>query len=171
MKKIMMLLSFGWLFFFSQVEAHEIENNPFVYFNTGFSSGSTNEIRLLDKDLKEFELTNYRVFTEEINLVKGTVDAGVAIVYDSAVHEGAKVVVVAHNTNTGNKEFVEFGVVDNGTDVFYTEYGNITTGENLVDLVFDFTANSEARLNIDLNSAVGNTHSVNVTVTSYITKK
>ena len=30
-----------------------------------------------------------------------------------------------------SKEFVEFGVIDDGTNVFYTEYGNIRTGTQI----------------------------------------
>ena len=31
--------------------------------------------------------------------------------------------MVAENTSNNNKEFFEFGVIDNGTDIFHTEYG------------------------------------------------
>lgn len=149
----------------------KLDNQGDLFFNTGFASGSKTELKLLNKELTEFELTDFKVFTEKVNLIKGTTDNGVSIVYDAAVHEGARVTVVAHNTSTNSKEFFEFGIIDDGTNVFYTEYGNIATGAKIVDLDFDFTANSTGRLNIALNSAVLATQIVNITVVSHITKK
>ena len=71
----------------------------------------------------------------------------------------------------GEKEFIEFGVTDDGTDVFHTEYGNLRTDYQLIVPTFEFTATSEARLNITLGANVPATNSVKITFSSTITKK
>ena len=73
-----------------------------------------------------------KILSEKVPLVKGTVNNGGSNIYELSVQNGAKVVMVAENTNNNNKEFFEFGVIDNGTDIFHTEYGNVRTGEQLI---------------------------------------
>ena len=72
------------------------------------------------------------LLTDKITLVKGTSDNGSTLLYNNATEEAAKVAVVAHDPTTNEKEFIEFGVVDVGTDVYATEYGNVRTGSQLI---------------------------------------
>ena len=60
-----------------------------------------------------------------------------------------KVVVVAKNPTSGDKEFFEFGVVvDNGSDVFHTEYGNVRTGTQLI--IPNYTpVTNEVKINVE----------------------
>ena len=148
-----------------------LDNLGDVYFNTTFGTGTFTGVKVFDGDLKEFELADVKIVTEDLSLVKGTVDTVNSILYASATSVGCKTIVTAHNPTTGDKEFVEFGVIDDGADVFHTEYGNIRTGTQLIDPTFEFTANNEARLNIAIGASVAPTESVNVTVTTHITKK
>ena len=83
----------------------------------------------------------------------------------------AKVIVTAHNPTTGDKEFIEFGVLDDGSDVIFTEYGNIRTDISLITPSFVYTENDEVRLNINVGSGVADTQTVNITVVSHVTKK
>ena len=69
------------------------------------------------------------------------------------------------------KEFIEFGVVDDGTDVYATEYGNVRTGSQLIIPTFEVTASNNIRLNIELGSGVAPTNNVNITFTSNVIKK
>ena len=66
---------------------------------------------------------------------------------------------------------IEFGVIDNGIDVFVSEYGNVRTGLELIIPSFELTANNEVRINIELGADIGATQSINITFVSNITKK
>jgi hypothetical protein len=106
-----------------------------------------------------------------LNVVKGTTDVTGTIIYTTSTELSAKVCVTAHNPTTGDKEFIEFGVLDDGTDVIFTEYGNIRTDISLVTPSFVYTENDEVRLNINVGSGVADTQTVNITVVSHVTKK
>ena len=142
-----------------------------VYLNTGFGTGNYNGVKVFDGDLKEFELADVKILSETITLTKGSSNNGGSVIYPVATAKGAKVVVVAENLQDGEKEFIEFGVTDDGTDVFHTEYGNLRTDYQLIIPSFEFTAGNEARLNILLGANVPATNSVKITFSSTITKK
>ena len=141
-----------------------------VYFNTTFGGGF-NGVKIFDGQLKEFELSDTRILSDEFVLIKGSVDNGGTDIYTTTIEEGAKVVVTAFNPTTNDKEFIEFGVIDNGSDAYYTEYGNVITGTKLITPTFEYTANNTIRLNILVGDSVGSTQNVNITVVSHITKK
>ncbi len=103
-------------------------------------------------------------------MTKGASNNGGSNIYDTTIAKGAKVVVVAENQSDGSKEFIEFGVTDDGTDVFHTEYGNLRTGYQLIVPEFEFTSGNEARLNITLGADVPATNTVLITFSSTITK-
>ena len=142
-----------------------------VYLNIGFGTGVFEGVKVFDGDLKEFELADVRILTEELTLVKGTSNNGSSELYPIATNVGCKTTVVAHNPTTGDKEFYEFGILDDGTDVFHTEYGNIRTDIQLIVPTFEITGTNIVRLNIELGADVGPTEAVNITVVSNVTKK
>ena len=142
-----------------------------VYLNIGFGTGVYNGVKVFDGDLKEFELADVRILTEKLTLVKGTSDNGNSVIYATASDAGSKTTVLAINPTTGDKEFFEFGIIDDGTDVFHTEYGNIRTGVQLIIPTFEVTGANTVRINITLGSGVNPTEAVNITVVSNITKK
>ncbi|CAR63345.1 strucutural protein [Synechococcus phage S-RSM4] len=148
-----------------------LDNQGDVYFNTTFGTGAFNGVKVFDGELKEFELADTKILTEKITLVKGTTNIGSSIIYDTAVSESSKTVVTAHNPTTGDKEMIEFGIIDNGIDVFVSEYGNVRTGLELIIPSFELTANNEVRINIELGADIGATQSINITFVSNITKK
>ena len=148
-----------------------LDNQGDVFLNVGFGTGVYDGVKIFDGDLKEFELADVKILSEKVPLVKGTVNNGGSNIYQLSIQNGAKVMVVAENTNNNNKEFFEFGVIDNGTDIFHTEYGNVRTGEQLIVPTFEKTASGFARVNFDIGSSVTAGHNVVVTIVSNINKK
>ena len=148
-----------------------LDNQGDVFLNVGFGTGVYDGVKIFDGDLKEFELADVKILSEKVSLQKGTVNNGGSNIYQLSVQNGAKVVMVAENTNNNNKEFFEFGVIDNGTDIFHTEYGNVRTGEQLIVPTFEKTASGFARVNFDIGSSVTAGHTVIVTIVSNINKK
>ena len=148
-----------------------LDNQGDVFLNVGFGTGVYDGVKIFDGDLKEFELADVKILSEKVALVKGTVNNGGSNIYELATQNGAKVVMVAENTSNNNKEFFEFGVIDNGTDIFHTEYGNVRTGEQLIVPVFEKTASGFARVNFTIGSSVTTAHNVVVTIVSNINKK
>ena len=80
-------------------------------------------------------------------------------------------VLIAENTNSNEKEFIEFGVTDDGSNIFHTEYGNLRTDYQLVVPTFEYTSGNLARLNITLGANVPATNSIKITISSTVTKK
>ena len=148
-----------------------LDNQGDVFLNVGFGTGVYDGVKIFDGDLKEFELADVKILSEKVTLEKGTVNNGGSNIYELATQNGAKVVIVAENTNNNNKEFFEFGVIDNGTDISHTEYGNVRTGEQLIVPTFEKTASGFARINFDIGSSVTTGHNVVVTIVSNINKK
>lgn len=142
-----------------------------IYYNLGFGTGFYDGVKLLDSDLKEFELSDYKLVTRKVSLERGLINSGSAVIYDPAIHAGAKVEIVAHNTTTGDKEFIEYSIIDKGTDIFHTEFGNIKTGAELISAVFDFNANNNVRVTFTLSSALATGNNIQVTVVSNIIKR
>ena len=148
-----------------------LDNQGDVFLNVGFGTGVYDGVKIFDGDLKEFELADVKILSEKVTLEKGTVNNGGSNIYELATQNGAKVVIVAENTNNNNKEFFEFGVIDNGTDIAHTEYGNVRTGEQLIVPTFEKTASGFARVNFNIGSSVTAGHNVIVTIVSNINKK
>ena len=142
-----------------------------VFLNVGFGSGNLDLVKIFDGDLKEFELADVRVLSEKLSLVKGTTNNGSSELYPVASNVGCKTTVIAHNTATQDKEFFEFGVLDDGTNIFHTTYGNIRTGIQLIIPTFEVTGTGAARLNIELGADVNATDTVTITIVSNVTKK
>jgi hypothetical protein len=142
-----------------------------VFLNIGFGTGALDLVKIFDGDLKEFELADVKILSEKLTLVKGTSDNGSSELYAVATNAGCKTTVIAHNPTSGDKEFIEFGILDDGTDVFHTEYGNIRTGTQLIVPTFEVTGANIVRLNISLGANINSTESVNITVVSNVTKK
>ena len=148
-----------------------LNDNGDILYNLGFGTGTFSGVTLLDTDLRSFELAHTRQFTTKFDLTKGTIDQGAAILYNPTTDEAAKVTITAYNSNSTHKEVLEFTVIDRGSDIFYTEIGNIKTGQEIISAEFDFNASGEVRVTTTLDSALNNNNLVNVTVVSQIIKK
>lgn len=146
-----------------------LNNEGSIFINKTYGTGSNTLIKVLDNELKTFELDDVLVETSEFTLTKGTTNFGLFDIFNPSLHNGAKVVLVANNVNTNDREVIEFNVVSKGTDIFHTEYGNVITSINQVDAAFDFSASSNVRLTATLSSAVltGNVVVVNIIKTIF----
>jgi hypothetical protein len=142
-----------------------------IYYNLGFGTGVYNGVKIFDNELKELELADYKILTEDVTLTRNSVNVGSSTIYDPALHKSAKVQIIAHNETTGDKEFVEYSVIDKGSDIFYTDFGNVKTGAELISCVFDFNASSNVRVTFTLDSAISAGNVVKVTVISNIIKR
>jgi hypothetical protein len=142
-----------------------------IYYNLGFGSGVYNGVKIFDSELKELEIADFKISTTKVTLTRNTVNSGSAVLYDPALHESAKVQIIAHNTITGSKEFVEYSVIDDGTDIFFTDFGNVKTGSELISCVFDFNVNNNVRVTFTLDTSVVSGNTVEVTIISNIIKR
>jgi hypothetical protein len=142
-----------------------------VYFNTGFGTGSQSLVRVFDSQLSNIEIAKYRISTNVTSLTKGTSNNGSAVIYSPATELSAKVEFLVYDTITGDKEIIEFSVIDKGSDILYTEIGTIQTSIPLITYTLDFNVNNAVRLNYSLASGVANGNVVNVTVVSNVIKK
>jgi hypothetical protein len=142
-----------------------------IIVNKGYGTSSPENIKLLDNELKDFELDDVKISSSDIFLVKGSTNTGSSIIYSPAISSGAKIIINAHNTTTNDTEFVEYSVCDKGGDIYNTEYGNITTGVDLFDITFDFDNQDNVRVTIDLSPEVQTDDEVNITIIKTIIKK
>ena len=142
-----------------------------IFFNLGFGTGVYNGLKIINEDLTAVELQKYAVRTDQTALTKDTIDQGATVLYNPTDEASAKVILTAHNKTSGQKEFLEFAVIDNGTDIVYTEYNNLKTGQEIVSVLFDFDANNNVRLTYTLDSGLNTNNAVDVTVVTYVTKR
>ena len=140
-----------------------------VFLNTTFGTGTFTGVKIFDGELKEFELADYKITTGDLTFTKGTVDTGAVVLYDPATAIGCKVTVAALNTTTGDKELVEYTVIDDGTDISFTDFGNVKTGADLFSSSFDFNASNNVRVTITADSGLtaGDNIIINTTVNIY----
>jgi len=139
--------------------------------NTAYSTGSFSGLTVVDKDLKFINLTDTRITTVDIPLLKGTTDSGSSVIYQPANDVSAKIIVSAHNVTSGDKELIEYNVCNTSSDIIHNAYGEVRTSSNLIDITFDFDPASAVRLNVSLDSSVTTSDEVVVTIISTIIKK
>lgn len=142
-----------------------------VIYNLGFGTGTPDNLVLLNDTLTNFELVHTKISTFKLDLVRGTTNSANAVIYNPSTEVSGKVFVTAYNTTTGDKEIVEFSVIDKGTDILYTDIGNIKTGAELISTVFDFDPNNKVRLTVNLDTNLTAGDSVQITIVNTITKR
>ena len=141
-----------------------LDNQGDVYLNTTFGTGNFNGVKVLDGQLKEFELADYKVKTGTFQLVKGGSESSSIVLYDSGTTKGCKVSVVS-KSSSGKRSFSEYSVIDNGTDIFHNEYGSLnTSGNDQFTAAFDFTASTETRITLTLTNDHATSDVINFTV-------
>lgn len=135
-----------------------------VYLNTTFGSGTFNGVKVLDGELKEFELADFKIKTATVALIKGGLEQSSVVLYNSGTSKGCKV-SVASKSSSGKRSFSEYSVIDNGTDIFHNEYGSLnTSGNDQFTAAFDFTASTEPRITVTLTNDHAVSDVVNITV-------
>ncbi|CAF34150.1 virion structural protein [Synechococcus phage S-PM2] len=148
-----------------------LTSNGEISVNTGFALGSESKINILDSTLKYFELSDSIISTFVIDLEKNVVDTGSDIIYDPSVHRAARMTIIVDNTTKDEREVIDFNICHKGTDIFYTEYGNITTSVKLIQTSFDFTAGNEVRATFTANQNNSANDIINIVVHKTIIKK
>lgn len=148
-----------------------ITNNADVFFNLGYGTGTFSGVRLLDEALQDVQLNNFRILTKKSDLERGTLNTGDAVLFDPLTETACTARIVANNITTGDREFVEYAVTSKGTDIFHTEVSNVSTGVNLFNTAFDFTAGGEVRITYTLDANLSTGDDVEITVVSQIIKK
>jgi len=148
-----------------------LTNDGDIIFNLGFGTGTPDNITLLDDELTNLDLSHFRLNTSRLTLTRQSGGAGNATLYNMSTESSGKVLVTAVNTTTGDKEIVEFNVIDDGTDIFYTEINNIKTGAEIITSSFDVDGLNNSRITVTLDPALGLNDNVEVTFVKTITKR
>lgn len=147
-----------------------IEDNGDIFYNTAFGTGNEENLKILNNDLTEFEIRDYKVLTSNFDLVKGTSETGSALLYNKTDHKGCKVLVFMENALSNKSSMMEFSVIDNGTDIFYNEYGSLNSNEDGATAEFDFDIEGNARISLTLTNDHSAADTVKFTVVSQIVK-
>lgn len=142
-----------------------------IFYNLGFGTGNYSGVKLFDSELKELEIADYKIITKKVTLERGTLNEGDAVIYDPAVEASAKVTITAHNTTSGDKEVVEYSITDKGTDVYFSEIANISTGANQFTSLVDFNDSGKVRITFTLDTSLTSGDDVEFTVVSQVTKR
>ena len=134
-----------------------------VYLNTTFGSGSFNGVKVLDGQLKEFELADYKISTSTFALTKGGLESSAVVLYPSGTSKGCEVTVVS-KSSSGKRSMTKYSVIDNGTDIFHNEYASLNTSLDQYTAAFDFTASTEPRITLSLSNDHATSDIINFTV-------
>lgn len=145
-------------------------NSGQIQVNRNYGSSET-YTTVLDSSLRTFELTDLHTVSGKTTLIKGTINAASSTLYNPTTSSGSKVTVFADNTTTGQKEVIELSVIDNGTDIYNIEIGDLYTSSKLIDVVLDYDGSNNVRITYTLDAAVATGNSVVVTVVSQRIKK
>ena len=140
-----------------------LDNQGDVYLNTTFGSGSFNGVKVLDGALKEFELADYKIKSSTFVLDKGGLESSAVVLYPSGTSKGCRVTVVS-KSSSGKRSMSEYSVIDNGTDIFHSEYASLNTSDDQYTASFDFTASTEPRITLTLTDDHANADIINFTV-------
>jgi len=140
-----------------------------VYLNTTFGSGTFNGVKVLDGQLKEFELADYAIKTTTFQLAKGGAESGSFVLYDSGSRKGCKVTVVS-KSSSGKRSMTEYSVIDNGTDIFHNEFGSLNTSLDQYTALFDFNATNETRISLTLSNDHANGDIITFTILVQVIK-
>tara|TARA_Y100000385_G_scaffold291981_2_gene375152 strand:+ start:8785 stop:13638 length:4854 start_codon:yes stop_codon:yes gene_type:complete len=148
-----------------------LTNTGDIIYNLGFTTGTPNNITLLDDELTNLDLSHFRLNTSRLTLTRQSGGAGNATLYNLSTESSGKVLVTAVNTTTGSKEIVEYNVIDDGTDLYYTEINNIKSGVDIITSTFDIDGLNNSRITVTLDSALGLNDNVEITFVKTITKR
>ena len=148
-----------------------LTNTGDIIFNLGFSTGTPDNITLLDDELTNLDLNHFRLNTSRLSLTRQSGSSGNALLYNLSTESSGKVLVTAVNTTTGDKEIVEYNVIDDGTNLFYTEINTIKSGAEIISASFDVDGLNNARITVTLDPALGLNDNVEITFVKTITKR
>ena len=139
-----------------------------VYLNTTFGTGTFNGVKVFDGQLKEFELADYAIKTNTFTLGKGAAETSSVDLYSSS-NKSCKVTVVS-KSSSGKRSMAEYHVIDDGTDIFYNEFGSLNTSLDQFTASFDFTATNDVRISVTLSDDHANGDIISFTVLTQVIK-
>ncbi len=142
-----------------------------VVFNLGFGTGIDDNITLLNNDLSSFNMKRSKQSSSRLEMTKGTINSSNFIVYNIATADSAKMVVTAFNTTTGDREVTEFLVTHKGTDIYFTDTGNLKSGVDLFSSEFDIDGSNNVRVTLTLDSNLTNGDIVEATIINTTSKR
>lgn len=140
-----------------------------VYLNTGFGTGNFSGVKIFDGDLKDFELADYAIKTKTFDLTKGSVNTNISALYGIASAKGCDVTVVCKSTS-GKKSMAKYSVIDDGTDLYFTEIGSLNTSAEGFTATFDINATNEVRISLTLSDDHSNGDVVSFTLVTQTIK-
>ena len=144
----------------------DVSNVAELKVNTNYGSNTTNEVVFIDSALKHTELIYSRNELDRLTLVKGTNNLGTIQIYDSNDYSSAKIYVVAHNKTTGEKSSIEYSIIDNGSDIYTTEYNQISTDPSVPLYTADIAYNNTVvKMDFTIGASVTTGDQVVITMT------
>ena len=117
-------------------------------------------ISLEDFALVSFNLKHSQMNSFSVDLLKGTTNTSVFTMTNIGQFSSIKLLVSVYNQATSDREVLEYMITHNGTDLFYSEFGNVNSGTNLVDTTFGIDAGSNINAAFTLSSDVADTNPV-----------
>ena len=148
-----------------------LTNNGDIFYNLGYGTGTPNNVKLFDQELKTIEMKNFKMDSAKFSLERGTLNSGNASIYATATELSSKVEVTAFNVTTNDREIAEYFVTHKGSDVFFTDTNNVKTGVDLFSTVFDIDSNGNVRMTVTLDDGLATGDDVEMIIVNTITKR
>ena len=128
--------------------------------NEGFGTSTNSYTTVLDETLQLFNLKHSQMNSFSVDLLKGTTNTSVFTMTNIGQFSSIKLLVSVYNQATSDREVLEYMITHNGTDLFYSEFGNVNSGTNLVETTFDIDVGSNINATFTLSSDVADTNPV-----------
>lgn len=149
---------------FLKLNQNNINGTAELIVNTGYGT-TTAEVTVLDNTLEYVELAYTREENQRFTLLKGTNNLGTIDIYDSTNFSGARIYIMAHNTTTGEKESVEYSIIDNGSNIYTTEYNQISTDPSVPLYTADIAYNNTVvKMDFTIGATVATNDQVVITM-------
>lgn len=132
-------------------------SNGSISVNVDFASvtPSTQNIEVLDYSLESLRLKNHSIRNQKITLTKGLVNTAVLDLYDPALSIGCKVTLFIVNSTTGEKQTLEYLVINDGSDIHTNEISDLYTGTSrIISTEIDFSPSNIVRVLITLGASL-----------------
>lgn len=156
---------------FLKLNQNTVGGTAELIINSGYG-GTAAEITVLDNTLEYVEYAYVREENEKRVLVKGTNNLATINAYDTAIHSSAKIYIVADNITTGEKESVEYSIIDNGVDIYTTEYNQISTNAAVPLFTADVAyQGTNVKIDFTIGSTVATSEEVRITMRKVLVKK
>jgi len=137
-----------------------------IKINTGFATSTSSYMTLIDKDMTMFNQRDYMVTSSEFTLTKGSNNSGTTFVLDPTLRSSSKLIISVFNQSSLDREVYEYLITHKNLDIFHTEYGNISTGVEIISTTFTFNPSGDLIATIELTDDVLNTELVNIKAVS-----